>query len=52
MAGRTRTAKALAQRIDLNYFKRPHPFRRLKLVLSIAVPSAVLLWLGGNAAGG
>jgi hypothetical protein len=52
MAGRTRTAKALAQRIDLNYFKRPHPFRRLKLVLSIAVPAAVLLWLGGNAAGG
>ena len=30
MAGRTRTAKALAQRIDLNYFKRPHPFRRLE----------------------
>ena len=52
MAGRTRTAKALAQRIDLNYFKRPHPFRRLKLVLSIAVPAAVLLWLGGNAVGG
>jgi hypothetical protein len=52
MAGRTRTAKALAQRIDLNYFKRPHPFRRLKLILSIAVPAAVLLWLGGNAAGG
>ena len=52
MAGRTRTAKALAQRIDLNYFKRPHPFRRLKLVLSIAVPAVVLLWLGGNAVGG
>jgi hypothetical protein len=52
MAGRTRTAKALAQRIDLNYFKRPHPFRRWKLVLSIAAPAAVLLWLGGNAAGG
>lgn len=52
MAGRTRTAKALAQRIDLNYFKRPHPFRRLKRVLSIAVPAAVLLWLAGNAVGG
>jgi hypothetical protein len=52
MAGRTRTAKALAQRIDLNYFKRSHPFRRLKMVLSIAVPAAVLLWLGANAAGG
>lgn len=52
MAGRTRTAKALAQRIDLNYFKRPHPFRRWKLYLSIAVPAAVLLWLAGSAAGG
>ncbi len=52
MAGRTRTAKALAQRIDLNYFKRSHPFRRWKLVLSMAVPALVLLWLGGMAAGG
>jgi len=52
VAGRTRTAKALAQRIDLNYFKRPHPFRRWKLVLSIAAPVLVLLWLGGMAAGG
>jgi hypothetical protein len=52
MAGRTRTAKALAQRIDLNYFKRPHPFRRAKWLLSIAVPAAVLLWVGGNAVSG
>ena len=52
MAGRTRTAKALAQRIDLSYFKRPHPFRRLKMMLSLAVPAAVLLWLGSNAVGG
>lgn len=52
MPGRTRTAKALAQRIDLNYFKRPHPFRRWKTVLSIAVPAAVLVWLAGSAAGG
>jgi hypothetical protein len=52
MAGRTRTAKALAQRIDLNYFKHLHPFRLWKLVLSIAVPAVVVLWLGGNAAGG
>ena len=52
MAGRTRTAKALAQRIDLNYFKRPHPFRRWKNVLSIAVPAAVLVWVAGSAAGG
>jgi hypothetical protein len=52
MAGRTRTAKALAQRIDLNYFKRPHPFRRWRQYLSIAVPAAVLVWLAGSAAGG
>jgi predicted CXXCH cytochrome family protein len=52
VAGRTRTAKALAQRIDLNYFKRPHPFRRWKLALSVAAPGVVLLWLGGMAAGG
>jgi hypothetical protein len=52
MAGRTRTAKTLAQRIDLNYFKRPHPFRRAKWLLSIAVPAAVLLWVGGNAVSG
>lgn len=52
MPGRTRTTKALAQRIDLNYFKRPHPFRSWKLGLSIAVPAAALLWLAGMAAGG
>ena len=27
---RTRTTKNLAQRIDLNYFKRPTPFKRAK----------------------
>ena len=52
MAGRTRTAKALAQRIDMDYFKRLHPFRRWRLWLSIAAPLAALLWLGGMAAGG
>lgn len=52
MSGRTRTAKALAQRIDLNYFKRLHPFRRWKLILSIAVPVAALVWIGTAAAGG
>jgi len=50
--GRTRTTKALAQRIDLNYFKRPHPFRSWKLGLSVAVPAVALLWLAGMAAGG
>jgi predicted CXXCH cytochrome family protein len=49
---RTRTAKKLAQRIDLNYFKRPHPLRRWRTVLSIAAPTVGLLWLGGMAAAG
>ena len=49
---RTRTAKTLAKRIDLNYFKRPHALRRLRLLLSLAVPAVGLLWLGGMAAAG
>lgn len=49
---RTRTAKKLAQRIDLNYFKRAHGLRRVRLVLSIAAPALGLLWLGGMAAAG
>src|SRR5262249_41876923 len=39
MAERSYTAKTRAKRIVLDYFKRPHPFRRAKLVLSIAVPA-------------
>ena len=36
---RTRlTTKKLAQRIDLSYFKRPHPFRRWRTFLSIVAP--------------
>lgn len=49
---RTRTAKALAQRIDMNYFKRPHPLRRWRMLLSIAAPVAGLLWLAGAAGAG
>ena len=49
---RTRTAKTLAQRIDLTYFKRPHGMRRLRLLLSIAVPALGLVWLGGMALAG
>src|SRR6202021_3778477 len=40
------TTKKLAQRSDLEYFKRPHPFRRLRFILSVAAPLAALLWLG------
>ena len=42
---RTRTTKKLAQRIDLNYFKRPTPFKRAKLLLSILVPALSFVWL-------
>jgi len=41
---RTRTTKKLAQRIDLDYFKRPNPLRRWKLWLSVAAPAVALLW--------
>ena len=51
-SGRIRTAKALAKRIDMEYFKRPHPFRRWRLVLSIAAPVAALLYIGGMSAAG
>ena len=49
---RTRSAKKLAQRIDLNYFKRPHPLRRWRTLLSIAAPAIGLVWLGGMAIAG
>jgi hypothetical protein len=52
VAGRTRTAKSLARRIDMNYFKRLHPFRRWRLLLSIGAPLVVLLFLGAFAAAG
>jgi hypothetical protein len=42
---RTRTTKKLAQRIDMEYFKRQSPLRRWALLLSVALPSAMILWL-------
>ncbi len=42
---RTRTTKKLAQRIDLNYFKRPTPYKRTKLFLSGFVPLLALGWI-------
>jgi hypothetical protein len=42
---RTRTTKKLAQRIDLNYFKRPTPLKRAKLWLSILLPLLALVWI-------
>ncbi len=38
MPDRAYTAKTRAKRIVLDYFKRPHPFRRAKFLLSIAIP--------------
>ena len=46
MARSKLTTKKLAQRIDMDYFKRPHPFRRLRSVLSVSVPLMALVWLG------
>ncbi|MBZ5694583.1 MAG: cytochrome c3 family protein [Acidobacteriia bacterium] len=45
MPGAERTTKKLAQRIDLNYFKHPHPFRRWRFWLSVSVPLIAVLWL-------
>lgn len=42
---RTRTTKKLAQRIDLNYFKRPTPLKRAKLWLSVLLPVLALVWI-------
>jgi hypothetical protein len=42
---RTRTTKKLAQRIDLNYFKRPTPLKRAKLGLSLLLPLLAILWI-------
>jgi hypothetical protein len=42
---RTRTTKKLAQRIDLNYFKRPTPWKRARLWLSVALPLLALVWI-------
>ncbi len=42
---RLRTTKKLAQRIDLNYFKRPTPYKRTKLFLSVLIPLLALGWI-------
>jgi hypothetical protein len=42
---RTRTTKKLAQRIDLNYFKRPTALKRAKFWLSLGVPALALMWV-------
>ncbi len=42
---RTRTTKKLAQRIDLDYFKRPSPLRHWRFLLSLAAPALAILWI-------
>jgi hypothetical protein len=42
---RTRTTKKLAQRIDLNYFKRPTRYKRAKLLLCVLVPLLAIGWI-------
>jgi hypothetical protein len=42
---RTRTTKKLAQRIDLNYFKRPTGLKRAKFWLSAGLPALALVWI-------
>jgi hypothetical protein len=42
---RLRTTKKLAQRVDLNYFKRRTPFKRAKLWLSVLVPLLAVGWI-------
>ena len=49
---RVRTAKSLAERIDLHYFKRAHGMRRWRIVLSAAAPLAAALWVAAVTASG
>jgi predicted CXXCH cytochrome family protein len=49
---RVRTAKQRAQRIDLDYFKHSHGLKRWRIILSVALPVAALLWVSAFAAAG
>ena len=42
---RTRTTKKLAQRIDMEYFKRRSPLRHWNLVLSVALMAIAIAWV-------
>jgi len=52
MAGRTRTTKKLAQRINLNYFKKLRGIPRWRRILSAVFVAIGLLWLGWYAVAG
>jgi hypothetical protein len=42
---RLRTTKKLAQRVDLNYFKRQTPFKRARFWLSLLIPFLAIAWI-------
>jgi hypothetical protein len=42
---RTRTTKKLAQRVDLNYFKRATAYKRAMMWLSVVVPLLAVGWI-------
>jgi hypothetical protein len=42
---RTRTTKKLAQRVELNYFKRPTAFKRARLWLCVLAPLLAVGWI-------
>src|SRR5260370_20531366 len=46
---RTRTTKKLADRIVINYFKRPTPLKRAKFWLSLLLPLLALAWIAERA---
>ena len=48
---RARTTKARAQRIDLNYFKRPIALRRWRFWLCLVLPVVSFVWIGWKLAG-
>jgi hypothetical protein len=52
MANQSRSTKKLAQRIDLNYFKRLYPIPRWRRILSLALVALGLVWLAGGAISG
>lgn len=48
---RTRTTKKLAQRVDLNYFKRPTAFKRARFWLSVLAPLLAVGWIAWHGLG-
>src|ERR1700760_2428381 len=42
---RIRTAKALAKRIDLQYFKHPNLIKRWRMYLTIAFAALAVVWI-------